>query len=139
MTEAITEFRGDYYFLSNMYPCSVTVNGVTYKSAESAYQAQKSGEFVVFAALDGYKAKQMSKNFPTASDWMDNRVRVMENVLLAKFTDPKLVELLYQTGDAELVHDNTHNDRFWGVYNGKGTNVLGLLLMRVRQYIQEVV
>lgn len=34
-------FFGDYQFLSNFWPCHVTLDGVSYKSVELAYQASK--------------------------------------------------------------------------------------------------
>ena len=34
-------FRNKYYFLSNMYPCKITYNGLTYTCVEAAFQAQK--------------------------------------------------------------------------------------------------
>jgi ribA/ribD-fused uncharacterized protein len=34
-------FFGDYQFLSNFWPCHVTLDGVVYKSVELAYQASK--------------------------------------------------------------------------------------------------
>ena len=38
---AITSFRDENYFLSNMFPCTISFEGLTYPSAESAFQAAK--------------------------------------------------------------------------------------------------
>ena len=44
MTEnVIDSFVGEYYFLSNFYPCSIEHDGLRYPSSEHAYQAAKSG------------------------------------------------------------------------------------------------
>ena len=37
----ITEFKNQYHFLSNFFDYSIQYKGVTYKSSEHAYQAQK--------------------------------------------------------------------------------------------------
>lgn len=37
----IKEFRKNYFFLSNFYPCIVVYDGITYSSSEATYQAQK--------------------------------------------------------------------------------------------------
>ena len=57
-------------------------------------------------------------------------------LLRSKFSDPELAEALLATGDAELVEGNTWGDPFWGVYKGKGENMLGRLLMEVRGEIR---
>lgn len=43
------------------------------------------------------------------------------------------------TGDAELVEGNTWNDTWWGVNatTGKGKNMLGRLLMQVREELRQ--
>lgn len=57
----IDQFRGDYSFLSNMYDAPVTYNGITYRNAEAAFQAQKdSRRSQEFANLSGKEAKQKS-------------------------------------------------------------------------------
>ena len=37
----ITEFKGEYHFLSNFYQCDFVYEGLTYHTAEAAFQAQK--------------------------------------------------------------------------------------------------
>lgn len=57
----------------------------------------------------------------------------MHAALRAKFTQhADLAALLLSTGSAKLV-EHTTNDSFWGDGgNGRGRNMLGQLLMRVR-------
>lgn len=40
------------------------------------------------------------------------------------------------TGDAELIEGNNWGDTFWGVCNGRGENMLGKLLMEIRDYLR---
>ena len=37
----VTEFQGEYRFLSNFWPAQVVFEGVTYPTSEHAYQAAK--------------------------------------------------------------------------------------------------
>ena len=57
----------------------------------------------------------------------------METGLRQKFNDPRLKELLIQTGQQALVEGNWWGDRFWGVCKGTGENHLGQLLMKIRR------
>lgn len=51
----------------------------------------------------------------------------MKRVLHAKFSNPLLKRKLLQISEP-IVEENTWNDTFWGVCNGKGLNILGLML-----------
>src|SRR5262249_45669793 len=66
------------------------------------------------------------------ADWNEVRVEVMRGVLSAKFSDPDLRARLIATGRRELVEENTWNDRFWGRSRRAGQNMLGRLLMELR-------
>ena len=66
--------------------------------------------------------------------WEDIRIGQMEEVQMAKFTQyPELRAKLIATGDAELIYNNECGDEYWGVFQGKGENNLGKVLMRVRE------
>ena len=41
MGVSISEFRGEYYFLSNFYSAPVTYNGMCFENNEAAFQAAK--------------------------------------------------------------------------------------------------
>jgi hypothetical protein len=57
----------------------------------------------------------------------------MYDLLRKKFANyPLLRKMLMETGDAILIEGNYWNDRFWGIC-GEGLNVLGILLMLVRE------
>ena len=65
------------------------------------------------------------------------RTQVMYELVKQKFQNPVYKEKLLSTGSCTLVEGNTHKDTFWGVYNGSGKNMLGKILMRVRNELQE--
>ncbi len=154
----VTEFKDKYEFLSNMYgKCSITAEvkdseGVSHKvefsSSEALYQASKLfytgkahtptpaevAEFSKFASMTGEEAKKAGGNIPIdKARWDSNRLAVMERCLNLKFQDPELSKKLAETGTKELSEGNVWKDSFWGVYDGKGENHLGKLLMKVRE------
>lgn len=132
--DKITSFRGEHEFLSNMYPCDVVYNGTLYANAEAAFQAAKCfARAREFVGLDGKAAKRLGRKVELSPDWEDVKIRVMKEVLVAKFgQNLDLYEKLHATGAAELVEGNTWNDTFWGVCNGKGENHLGKILESLR-------
>ncbi len=135
-------FVGDYRWLSNFLPCRVEYEGLVYLSSEAAYQASKltPPERAVFTQLDPDSAKHRAhaSKFDAAA-WDARKVRVMREVLWAKFSQhPELAQKLLATGDKYLEETNQWNDPYWGVYQGKGENVLGKLLMETRTRLRTV-
>ena len=133
----ISHFRGKYAFLSNFYEHPIAYRGVVYRNSEAAFQAQKCpSRAQEFANLSGKEAKKLGRHVDFPINWLMVRVVIMEEVLMAKFSDPELRQKLLDTGDEELVEGNNWNDRFWGV-DGSGENYLGKLLMKVRSEIRK--
>lgn len=151
---AITRFAGTYRFLSNFATAPVTFEGEAYPTVEHAFQAAKAlpeqtGVFWDAAqhqpvtrrwrdrirmAGDPGSAKSLGRQVPLREDWDDIKLTVMKTLLLEKFRPGThhLTRLL-DTYPAELVEGNTWRDTFWGVYQGRGENHLGRLLMEVRE------
>jgi ribA/ribD-fused uncharacterized protein len=74
-------------------------------------------------------------------NWSQIKYDRMLAVLRAKFSQhPDLKKVLLSTGSARLVEvgkvDNLVN-RTWGEVNGKGRNMLGVLLMQVRTELRQ--
>jgi ribA/ribD-fused uncharacterized protein len=76
-------------------------------------------------------------NRKMCDNWNDAKIVVMYDALLAKFTQHKyLEELLLETGDCVLV-EHSKKDSYWGDGgDGSGENMLGRLLMIVRDEIR---
>lgn len=74
---------------------------------------------------------------PLRSDWEKVKDDVMREAVRAKFTQNEhLKKTLLSTGDAALV-EHTVNDSYWGDGgNGKGKNMLGKILMEIREEIK---
>jgi len=141
MSKTITEFSGRNRFLSNFYKSPMEVEGVRYPTVEHFYQAQKT--------LDAELRKQIA-DIPTPSHakrhgrtvwlrpgWENIKNEIMLQGLRLKFVGTPLATLLLNTGDAELIEGNTWGDTYWGVCNGVGENMLGKLLMQVRDEIRK--
>lgn len=137
--EAVRGFFGEFEFLSNYFPCIVTVDGLTYPSSEHAYQAQKYLDPAVRRSISGLPTPDLAKQYSRANagvrgDWQTVKIGSMLLVLRAKFfQNAKLRTRLIATYDSILLEDNNWGDRFWGVVSGEGDNNLGILLMRVRR------
>lgn len=133
---AITDFRGKYFFLSNFYNAPVTYDGLSYLNSEAAFQAQKCTALKnkhVFTSLNPSESRRLGQEVPLRSDWEQIKVRMMYEVVLAKFVqNPNLAERLIATGDAHLEEGNNWGDRIWGTVDGVGENHLGKILMRIR-------
>ena len=138
---AIIHFKDDYFFLSNFYNCDVVYEGISYKSAEAAFQAQKcidDNKKLEFSALSAGQAKKLGKEIELRKDWNDIRVDIMKSVVRTKFDQhPELQEQLVATGDRCLIEVNVWHDMFWGVSSGKGRNMLGRILMDLRKEYKE--
>lgn len=136
----IDKFQYEYRFLSNFYPCPILFEGVVYPSVENAYQAAKTTDTslrVPFESVTSGKAKRLGSNLELRDDWNLIKVKLMYGFLYQKFNTPAYKYLLLKTGNSDIIEGNTWNDEFWGVCNGKGSNVLGQLLMSLRDNFNE--
>lgn len=145
----IDRFIGEYYFLSNFYPCKVKwpIDGMPqfeFQNSEAAFQASKTfNPYLMrqFERLDPSTAKKLGRSSTVGlqmrKDWDEVRDSVMYEIVKQKFLqNPELREKLLATGEAELIEGNTWNDRYWGVCKGVGENHLGKILMKVREELK---
>lgn len=140
---AVTAFRGGYFTLSNFYPHPITIDGHTYLTVEHYYQASKAVEPTdhdrIRDTLTPAEAKQLGREVRCVPGWSERRIAVMRRGLAAKYTlDSEPGAFLLGTGHAPLVEGNDWDDRFWGVCNGEGRNMLGILLTERRGVLQHL-
>jgi N-glycosidase YbiA len=143
-TQKVSEFQGDYRFLSNFWPAEVVYEGITYPTAEHAYQASKSLDpeqrKKIAALKTPAEAKHAGEALKARDDWPDVKLKAMEDVVRYKFTHhDDLRAKLLATGDADLEEGNTWNDRIWGISppnSGQGENHLGKILMKIRRELR---
>ena len=137
----ISEFQGEYRWLSNFWAATVIYEGISYPSVEHAFQAAKTldrhARKEIASDPNSAKAKQTGRRVQLRSDWEEIKLSVMYSLVLDKFTrNAELKKKLLATGDQELTEGNTWNDTIWGICNGKGENWLGKILMAVRGRLQ---
>ena len=137
--------KGDCF--SNFYHCTIKYDSLIFKSAEAAWQAQKTldiKERESFQHMTPGNAKRLGRQVKLRKDWEKIKYDLMVDVCLVKFTQNKdLGEQLLKTGD-DLIEENTTgwHDNLWGnchcakCKNIKGQNLLGKALMEVREKLK---
>lgn len=136
-SKVVDSFRGEYRFLSNFYPYPINIGKFEYPTVEHYFQAMKcvrasDREKIRKAASPG-EAKKLGRKVELRKDWDDVKIKIMKVALREKFKDPTLARQLLNTGDSILVEGNVWGDVFWGKCKGRGQNILGKLLMKIRQ------
>lgn len=143
----IDSFSGEYAFLSNFYPSPIPVpldeTEPTFYNAptvEHYFQYMKTlsdeeGHEILAASTPG-EAKRLGRKAQLRPDWEEVKVQVMRDALRLKFNTPQMKSKLLSTGGHFLVEGNHWNDTFWGVCAGKGRNMLGHLLMEIREELK---
>lgn len=129
-------FRGEYYFLSNMYPCSFWTKDKEWRSVEHFYQAMKTVDPVereyIRTLGNPFDTKKEGKRVTLRDDWHDIKLDVMEWALRRKFAPGSELHAKLCAIEEDIVEENTWGDTYWGKCRGKGENHLGRILMRIR-------
>ena len=129
--------------LSNLSLIPIFLDGEEWKSTEHYYQKCK---FVEPSVIDRIrKAKSplhaafigQTRDYKILPQWESIKVEVMERAIKARFEQhPVFAEMLMAT-DGEL-HDKTSVDDYWGIgFDGKGQNITGKILMKLRTELQD--
>lgn len=136
--------EGKYGCFSNFYLSPLQFDGIAYTCAEAAFQAQKcanKNDRVYFSKLSPSDAKRRGRRIELRRDWEDVKYMAMVGILVCKFENKDLRDILLSTGEAELVENTTGwHDNIWGncdcskCTNIKGQNLLGKALMQVRDW-----
>lgn len=137
--------KGQYGCFSNFSRHSIKLNGHVWKTSEHYFQAQKfAGTKYETKVRNAASARESAtlgrdRSFPLRTDWEQIKDDVMREAVRAKFTqNENLREILLSTGDAILV-EHTENDNYWGDGgNGSGKNMLGKILMEIREELKSV-
>ena len=137
----ILEFQGENTWASNFWSVTICYKGLLFPCVENAYQAAKCDneeDMRLFLYLTPGEAKRKGRTVNIRKDWEEVKVEVMHELLRLKFQNPQMKKLLIATGDIFLQEGNMWHDIFWGVdlRTGKGANILGKLLMKVRDEVR---
>ena len=87
-----TAFQSHHAYLSNMFPCSITYNEVTWSSSEqlfwylmAEYHEDHDTAMEIASVSDGYEAKKVSHKIKRTKDDSKKKYEVMEQVIEMKF------------------------------------------------------
>jgi ribA/ribD-fused uncharacterized protein len=141
-----TDEYDDNFYLSNFYAAPIEVEyfdqKIKFKTSEHLYQAMKffydqTKFFQIVGAKTPKEAANLGRTFSgIRDDWEDVKDGVMYDAVMEKFKqNPFLKEKLLATGDEELI-EASPKDKYWGRFNGEGLNMLGKILMMVREKIK---
>ena len=134
-----------YGFLSNFWRQRQEVGIYTYPTNEHYYQSMKPkpAEFRIArwiaeapTAKLAMQTGRLLNPDQIRPDWNQIKTTFMLTGLRAKFSNPNLALMLKWTGDAILIEDSP-TDMFWGGSLPGSSNMLGKLLMHVREEINE--
>lgn len=137
--KSIRGFYGDYRWLSNFWLVDIEYEGRLYPSAEHAFVAAKTTNEYVREQISKIETPGQAKRFGRLIDlrsgWDDIKVQVMKDINREKYKVGDLRDALVETGNRRLYEENTWGDTFWGVCKGRGSNILGEILMSERSNI----
>lgn len=145
--------------LSQWYESPFTIEGITYRCAEQYMMTQKALLFndhetysLIMNTSDQHEMKRLGrlvKGFDSKV-WDDNKHNIVLNGNVAKFTqNENLKEYILKTNDKIIVEASPY-DNIWGIgiredhknatkpHLWQGKNLLGFILMEVRDIIQEM-
>lgn len=138
----IEQFSIPYRFLSNFWYASFEIDGCHYRTVEHYFQSMKAkyqedADYIANLPKP-QQAKKEARKITMRDDWPSIKVDVMRKGVRAKFyQNPDLAQQLLSTGDEYLQEGNNWNDTFWGVCNGVGQNMLGIILMEIRNELRQ--
>lgn len=143
MDNAINFVESRWHYLSPFSAHEVEIDGVTYKTAEHAYQALRMlPEFRTDiqnakSPLDAWRIAQEYKKEHKV-DPNHNKDHLMERIFRAKLEQHEDIrDILEESGDRDLVkvYDT---DYYWGTgADGTGQNLMGKLWMKLRDEIKK--
>lgn len=153
------DFLTEYRWLSNFWEVEIKYDNIIYPSVEHYYVAMKIDEsqkvtikvnnkdvemlltvqeirqYISKIELPG-RAKTFGKKIKQRKDWNDIKVSIMNYGLKQKYSQEPFKTKLIETYTQTIVETNYWKDTFWGVCDGVGKNVLGKMIMSIRERIR---
>ena len=134
-----------YGAFSNLFRRPIDFEGTTYPTSEHAYQAGKACKPAVREWIGNAPTPALAAMaahglyvWDVVPDWAQIKFDCMRALLRAKFDQhADLRDLLLSTVNSRVVEAGNVNNavnRLWGEVDGKGQNMLGVMLMELRAY-----
>lgn len=136
--------KDEYGCFSNFARAPFEVDGKVWLTSEHYFQAMKFPDAPEYQEKIRTTPSPMvaarlgrSRSVPIRKDWESSKDDIMREAVRMKFThNLEMRKILLSTGDAQLV-EHTQNDRYWGDGgDGSGKNMLGKILMEVRDELR---
>ena len=136
--------RSEYGSFSNFSRHGFELDGEYWPTTEHYFQSQKFPETEhcdqIRQAKTPKDAAKMGRERPRPlrKDWEQVKDDIMRKAVLRKFENhAEIREILLATGDEEIV-ENAPGDYYWGCgKDGSGKNMLGQILMEVRDILRK--
>lgn len=133
----------DYGCFSNFSKHGFTLEGKYWITSEHYFQAKKfeGTDFEeIIRLMDNpmdVAIKGRDRSLPLRKDWDKVKDNIMRKAVFEKFSQNENIRhLLLSTLDEELI-EGTSSDYYWGCgKNGTGKNMLGIILMEVRELLK---
>lgn len=126
----IDSFSGMHYYLSNTYEVPFTVWGLTFRSAEAAYQSSKTkniAERYIFQYLSPKEAVSKGLLLRKSVDFDEVKEDLMYEILYSKFSQNEvLLSKLLDTGTRLIADEKEYKDSV----------DVGKILMKVREELK---
>lgn len=136
---AIHGFFEAHRVFSNFHLTKIYYDGLWYPSTENAYQAAKFDPSIryKFTDIKPNESKTLGQSIHLTPEELINWDKIKRSVMMQVNTfkysnDPECRVRLLATGNKLLEETNYWKDQYWGVYNEKGQNNLGKILMSIR-------
>lgn len=135
---------GRHQILSNFFLDKLIIKGVTFNSAEQAYQFKKAQfhgrqdlAIKILRTRSPFQIKKIANGIIQCQAWHEVKTEIMQEILNEKAKQCSTFrKSLVKTGSKKLIH-NVESDSFWGCGdNFLGQNVQGMLLEELRMSIQ---
>ncbi|WP_293134960.1 NADAR family protein [Microcoleus sp. bin38.metabat.b11b12b14.051] len=144
MTIYFYSTRSEYGSFSNFSRHGFELDGEYWPTTEHYFQAQKFPETEYCDQIRQAKTPKdaakmgRERSRPLRQDWEQVKDDIMRKAVLCKFeTHADIREILLATGDEEIV-ENAPGDYYWGCgKDGSGKNMLGKILMEVREILRK--
>lgn len=131
-----------YGCFSNFAHYGFELDGKRWMTSEHYFQAQKfcgtEYEEVIRLLDNPKKAAEMGRNrdLPLRANWDQVKDDIMRKAVLAKFAQNEEIKNILLSTGTEILVEKTTNDYYWGCgKDGSGKNMLGNILMEVREKI----
>jgi len=142
MTIKFYKTKDPHGHMSNFYRSKFYYDNMWWKTSEHAYQAAKTSvpeeiEEIKNAATPRI-ARDLGQKCQFRSDFDDKKYEIMRAIVLEKYLQNRnLLDKLIETGDEFLIEDSPV-DYYWGCgADGSGKNMLGIVLMEIRDQLRE--